>query len=243
MAINVQSTPEHPNRRPPGWDRILWAPKKKVVMKPAFFDFREDRTYESGFAVFRVIDTCVIRNEAEYKRNINPISRRLVPELNIPELIAETRVKALIFQSKDENFPYFVKLNKTLKDEKDLENLLRTVPTLDMIDPYPGALCIYCRNTVPFRAQIIAEISSNKISIELVDVGVFLTVPISDLKRSEKVDLSLWPRYAIPVQLVNYGEKKLVFVEADDGFSRKSTNKTVSVILTPKNKYMSMTLD
>jgi hypothetical protein len=190
------------------------------VMKelgPAFFDFREDKTYEPGFAVLRVIDTCVIRNEAEYKRNIKPILRRLMPELNIPELVAETRVKALIFQSKDENFPYFVKLNKTLKDEKDLENALRDAPTRDMINPYPRALCIYRRNNVPYRAQIIAEISSNKISIELVDVGVFLTVPISDLKRvHEAIDLSLKPRYAIPVQLVNYGAKKLVFVEADD---------------------------
>jgi hypothetical protein len=225
----------------PGYD--AWS--IYYVMKelgPAFFDFREDKTYEPGFAVLRVIDTCVIQNDAEYKRNIKQVLRHLMPELNIPELVAETSVKAVIFQSKDENFPYFVKLHKTLKDEKDLENLLRTAPTLDMINPYPGALCIYRRNTVPYRAQIIAEISTNKISIELVDVGVFLTVPISDLKRVESIDLSLKPRYAIPVQLVNYGAKKLVFVEADDGFPRKSTNKTVSMMLTPRNKYMSMTL-
>uniref|UniRef100_A0A914Z419 Uncharacterized protein n=1 Tax=Panagrolaimus superbus TaxID=310955 RepID=A0A914Z419_9BILA len=35
MAVNVQTTPEHRNRPPPpGWEKILWAPKKKYIRKP-----------------------------------------------------------------------------------------------------------------------------------------------------------------------------------------------------------------
>uniref|UniRef100_A0AC35GJP0 Histone H3 n=1 Tax=Panagrolaimus sp. PS1159 TaxID=55785 RepID=A0AC35GJP0_9BILA len=120
--------------------------------------------------------------------------------------------------------------------------MLRTVKTIDLVNPYPRAVCICHYNNVPYRAQIVAQITSAKINVELVDVGEFLTVTMDQLKVSESDKLSKVPRFAIPCKIVN--DKKPNLRLSLDGFERRSTSKSVPMYLTQKiNKnYVSIEL-
>uniref|UniRef100_A0A914Z5H2 Tudor domain-containing protein n=1 Tax=Panagrolaimus superbus TaxID=310955 RepID=A0A914Z5H2_9BILA len=208
-----------------------------------FFVFHDDVKSEPGVAILRIQDTHPEINVVDkYKTLIKSNLSFLMPVLDIPEMIDNKRLKAYILESRNQKFPYFVKLNSTLKEEKELESLLRNTKVFDVVYPFPHALCIYYKEDKPYRAQILAELNPKKVSIELVDVGVFLSVRLSDLKRAESDVLSIHPRYAIPAKLDSFSPNKPVLEDAVDKFPRKSTNKTIPMILTPCEKFMSMTL-
>uniref|UniRef100_A0A914QKU5 Tudor domain-containing protein n=1 Tax=Panagrolaimus davidi TaxID=227884 RepID=A0A914QKU5_9BILA len=111
-------------------------------------------------------------------------------------------------------------------------NGIKNVKTIDLVNLYPRALCICYYNNVPYRAQIVAQITSTKINVELVDVGEFLTATIDQLKVSASDELSEVPRFSIPCKIVNDTKQNLRI--SLDGFDRRSTSNSVPLYLTQK---------
>uniref|UniRef100_A0A914PHI9 Tudor domain-containing protein n=1 Tax=Panagrolaimus davidi TaxID=227884 RepID=A0A914PHI9_9BILA len=116
-----------------------------------------------------------------------------MPKLPIPFIVNGNKLtKAVVYESRTENCSYFVKVSSTKAQEMKLMEMLRNVKTIDLVNPYPHAFCICYHNNVPYRAQIIAQITSTKINVELFDVGEFLTqLKISESDESAKICYSM----------------------------------------------------
>uniref|UniRef100_A0AC34F7L6 Tudor domain-containing protein n=1 Tax=Panagrolaimus sp. ES5 TaxID=591445 RepID=A0AC34F7L6_9BILA len=227
----------------PGFDAISLFTVIKAL-GPSFINYNEEYSAENGVTQIYVKNVNRGMKKDEYRTLLRSTLSFLMPNLYIPVIVNGMKlIKAVIFEAKNGKYPYFVKFSSTKAEEKKLEETLRKAKTFELENPYPRALCIYYNdNETPYRAQIIAQIDSTKINVELVDAGEFLTVTIDQLKYVQPDELSKMPRFAIPCRIED--EKTPVMRQSLDGFQRKTTCRSIPMYLTQKNNknYVSVKL-
>jgi hypothetical protein len=155
------------------------------ALGPSFIHGTEKYNAKDGITYIYIKNSNRGMKKDEYRMILKSTLSFLMPKLPIPIIVNGIKLtKAVIYESRNENYLYFVKVSSTKAQEKKLMEMLRTVKTIDLVNPYPRAVCICHYNNVPYRAQIVAQITYAKINVELVVVGEFLTVTMDQLKVS-----------------------------------------------------------